>query len=308
MDPLIIVGVTLVALVLALIAGAAMYDASSRRQQIVLASTGDQSAGLLVRWRRRANQYLRTTRRGLRLDQRLAGASVALGPADFVALVTGGSLLVAVISQPLLGYLGAAVMAFGTAFLADRWLIRQQRRRAERFIVQLPELARVLGNAASAGLALRSGIDMVAREMGAPASEEFAEVSRRLSLGTPLEDALRDLANRLPSPELAVLVKTIVVQARAGGGLVTALTSIANTLDDRRELNRELKTTITGAVFIGWLVVAIAMGSVLIMNLITPGALDMLVQTLPGQVVLLISGGLFVLGHLVINRITRIEV
>ena len=166
----------------------------------------------------------------------------------------------------------------------------------------------MLGNAASAGLALRNGIEMVSREMDAPAAEEFGEVSRRLSLGTPLEDALRDLAQRLPSPELAVLVKTIVVQAKAGGGLVTALTSIANTLEDRRELQRELKTTTTGAVFIGWLVVGIAMGSVLIMNLITPGALDAMVQTVPGQIVLIVAGSLFVLGHVIINRITRIEV
>jgi tight adherence protein B len=307
-DALTLVVMTLVALVLLLIAGAAMYDATSRRTEIVLASTGDQTGSLFARWRRRANHLVRSTVRGTRLDQRLAGASLNLGPADFIGLVASGALLVGLVSQPLMGYLGSVVIMFGVAFLADRWLVRQQRRRAERFIVQLPELARVLGNAANAGLALRSGIDLVAREMNAPASEEFAEVGRRLSLGTPLEDALRDLTRRLPSPELSVLVKTIVVQSRAGGALVSALTSIANTLDERRELNRELKTTTTGAVFIGWLVVAIALGSVLVMNLISPGALDILVQTLPGQVVLVVSGALFVTGHLLINRITRIEI
>ena len=54
-------------------------------------------------------------------------------------------------------------------------------------------------------------------------------------------------------------------------------------------------------------VVGIAMGSVLIMNLITPGALDAMVQTVPGQIVLIVAGSLFVLGHVIINRITRIE-
>lgn len=121
-DPLAIIGATLVVLVLLLVAAAAVYDSGSRRQQIVLASTGDQDTSRLIRLRRRANQYLRTTRRGLSLDQRLAGASVALGPADFILLVAGGTLLVGLICQPLLGYLGAAVIMFGTAFLADRWL------------------------------------------------------------------------------------------------------------------------------------------------------------------------------------------
>ncbi|MEA4943971.1 MAG: type II secretion system F family protein [Propionicimonas sp.] len=307
MAPLIVLGFTAVVLVLGLVAFAALYGAFSRNQEIVLASTGDRHQGLAARARRRANQAVRATAAGRRLDLRLAGASLSLGPADFLTLVVAGALLVGLVSQPLVGYVGAIVLMIGVGVLAERWLEHQQRKRAERFVAQLPELARVLGNAAGAGLALRSGIDLVVRELEAPASEEFAEVARRLGLGTPLEDALRDLAQRLPSPELSVLVKTIVVQSRAGGALISALSSIAETLEERRELNRELKTAVTGAVFVGWLVVLIALGSVLMMNLIMPGALDKLIQTLPGQIVLVVSGALFVLGHLLIRRITRIE-
>ena len=112
MDPLAIIGATLVVLVLLLVAAAAVYDSGSRRQQIVLASTGDQDTSRLLRLRRRANQYLRTTRRGLSLDQRLAGASVALGPADFILLVAGGTL------PPLRVAAGALLTVGGLAVLA----------------------------------------------------------------------------------------------------------------------------------------------------------------------------------------------
>lgn len=308
MGPLAILAVTAVALILALVAAAALYGAFSRTQAITLASTGDPNQSRPARLRRRLNQLVRATAAGRRLDLRLAGASLSLGAADYLVLVTAAALIVGFVSQPLVGYVAAVVLMIGVGLIADRWLSHQQRRRADRFVAQLPELARVLGNAANAGLALRSGIDLVAREMEAPASEEFAEVARRLSLGTPLEDTLRDLAERVPSPELSVLVKTIVVQSRAGGALVSALSSISVTLEERRELNREIKTTVTGAVFVGWLVVVIALAAVVMMNLIAPGALDRLIQTLMGQIILAVSGGLFVLGHLLIRRITRIEV
>ena len=306
--PLVLTVMLLVALIMGLLALSAVYDAASRTREIAIASVGDTNDSVYLKLRRRANAWLRGTKRGRKLSMRLAGAVVPLGPADFVGIVLGGGIVLGLIARPFLGYVAAAVVVFVVAFGADRWLDYRQKQRSDRFLAQLPELARVLGNAASAGLALRSGIDMVVNEMEDPAREEFAEVSRRLGLGTPLDDALRDLAQRLPSPELTVLVKTIVIQSRTGGALVTALNNIAETLEDRREVAREVKTSMAGAVFTGYLVVGIGVASVIFMNAISPGALDKMTQTLPGQIVLVVAFGLFALGQFMINRLTRIEV
>lgn len=306
MNASVLIVLTLVSLALLLVAIVTLYDASARKQEIAKAVLGDDRDSVLSQARRAANQRARATKWGRKLAMRLGGATINLGPADFVGIVAVIAVSAGLISRGLLGWVGAAVLMVGVAVAADRWLDRQQRKRADRFIAQLPELARVLGNSASAGLALRSSVDIVAREMEAPASEEFVEVSRRLALGTPLEDALGDLALRLPSAELSVLVKTIVVQNRAGGALVTALTSIAETLDDRRQLNREVKTVMAGAVFTGYLVIAIAVGAVVLVNAVSPGALDALVQTLPGQAVLVVAVALFLLGHVLIRRLTRV--
>jgi tight adherence protein B len=303
-----VVVVSAVALVLVLLAVLALYDAHAHQRAIVDAVADDKGDGWFVRLRRAANLRARSTGWGRRLDSRLAGATVALGPADFIFAVAAAALLVGLASRGLVGWVGAVILMALVVLAAERWLSWQQQKRAERFLAQLPELARVLGNAASAGLAVRSGVDIVVREMDAPACEEFAEVSRRLALGTSLEDALNDLASRLPSPDISVLVKTIVVQNRAGGALVTALATIAETLDDRRELARELRTAVAGAVFSGYVVMAIAAGAVVLTNMMSPGALDRLVQTLPGQIVLVVSLGLFAVGQLLIRRITKVEV
>lgn len=46
----------------------------------------------------------------------------------------------------------------------------------------------------------------------------------------------------MPSRELNVLVRTIVIQAKAGGALVSALQDIAIALEDRKQLHREVHT------------------------------------------------------------------
>jgi tight adherence protein B len=307
-SPPVIAGVLFVTLVVLVLGLAALRDSYQRERVIRESAAGVYQSDQVSRWRRRLNARVRRTQWGHRLDRQLAGATLALGPGDFAVLVAAAALLLAVISRPLLGNIGAVVLAAAVVVVAGRWLDRRRRRRVEAFVAQLPDLARVLSNAASAGLALRTAIDLAAREMPEPASVEFAEVSRQLALGQSLDDALEDLRERLPSRELAVLIQTLVIQSRAGGALVSALVNIAATLDSRKELRREIRTAVSGALFGGYTVVGIGVGSVLVMNLITPGALDRLSQTLPGQLVIAVSGALFVLGFVLIRKITDIEI
>ena len=66
--------------------------------------------------------------------------------------------------------------------------------------------------------ARRSG--MAAEELEAPAGEELAKVADQLAVGDSIDDALGELAERLPSRELVVLVTTLVLSNRAGGPVV----------------------------------------------------------------------------------------
>jgi tight adherence protein B len=169
-------------------------------------------------------------------------------------------------------------------------------------------VARVLSNAASAGLAMRRAVSMVADEVDEPAGQEFGTVEEQLSLGVPLEQALEDLDRRLPSRELRVLVQTLVIQSRAGGALVSALANIAATLEQRKELRREVRTAVSGALFSGYIVTGLGIASVFVMNLITPGALDLLAQSALGRIVLLAASAFFLLGFLLIRRLTNVEI
>jgi tight adherence protein B len=174
-------------------------------------------------------------------------------------------------------------------------------------VAQLPELARVLSNAASAGLAIRSAVEMAALELDDPAGSELRRVSEELRVGQPIDLALANLEERMPSREVGVLVGTLVIQHRAGGSLVTSLREMSHTLDARQELRREVRTIMAGAVFTSYVVIVMGLGSLLMLNSINPGILDKMTSRPVGQAALGLAAALYSVGFLLIRRTTRIE-
>ncbi len=251
---------------------------------------------------------LRRTEPGRRLTRRLTAAGVRISASVFLLLMAAG-VVVAVLFisswiAPLFGVAAAAaviLMFFG-------YLNRREEKRKEEFIAQLPELARVLSNATNAGLVLRTAVEIAADELADPAGAELKRTADALKLGQPVEEALRDLGERLPSRELAVLVSTLVVSARAGGSLVTALRTIADTLEERKEVRREVKTIMGEAVVSNWAIGAMGLGSLVLVNIIQPGALRAMSENTIGQVMLGLSALLFVASIFIIRRITRIDI
>ncbi|MGL4173863.1 MAG: type II secretion system F family protein [Actinomycetota bacterium] len=304
---ILMVVLTVFVLALAVAAVAVLVDAANRQSAIQELTRGS-SRSRMRRIQHRIGLRFRRTGFGRRLADQLAGADIAFDPIECVVAVSVAAVTVLVFTQGLLGWLGSLICATAVVYGSHRWLERRRRQRVEAFVVQLPEVARVLANAASAGLALRRGIRMVADELPDPAHREFATASSQMDIVVPWEEALAELDRRLPSRELRVLLRTLVIQSRAGGALVSALVSIASTLEQRRELRREVRTAVAGAMFSGYLVAGLGVCSVIVMNLISPGALDALAGSGIGRLVLLVAAGFFVIGFAVIRRLTMVEV
>ncbi|WP_067476968.1 type II secretion system F family protein [Actinomadura hibisca] len=256
----------------------------------------------------RLDTVLRRTALGKALARRLAASGVRMRVSTLVVLMAAGAgaaiFLIGKWIAPLFGIVAAA----GVVTLFLTFLRRREERRRDDFIAQLPELARVLSNATSAGLAMRTAIEIAADELADPAGEELKRTADALRLGQPLDDALRDLSERLPSRELGVLVSTLVVSARAGGSLVTALRTIAATLEERKEIRREVKTIMGESVVTNYGVIVLSLAGVALVNVIQPGALRTMSERLPGQIVLGVALTLFVGSMLIVRRITKIDV
>ncbi|MBI0381735.1 type II secretion system F family protein, partial [Streptomyces albiflaviniger] len=184
----------------------------------------------------------------------------------------------------------------------------QRQKRIERFINQLPELSRILANATQAGLALRTALGMAADEMEAPAGEELAKVAAKLAVGHSIDDALEELAERLPSRELVVLVTTLVLSNRAGGTVVSSLRNLTQTLEERKETRREVRTQLSQVTVTAYVVPLLGIGTLLLMNRISAGSLDRMTSSFWGQAAVVVAFCLYGIGFFLIRRMSKIDV
>ncbi|MFJ2724841.1 type II secretion system F family protein [Streptomyces collinus] len=303
-------GVALLTCVLAVV-GVHVY-ASGRAQRAALidrlSHTGAVPGGGRRRRFRDLDRRLRRTALGRKLELRLAATGLDVTPGEFsvymlaavAALWLIGQATLAPFFGPLAGLLGI--------WESVQFLNWQRQKRIERFINQLPELARILANATQAGLALRTAIGMAAEELEAPAGEELAKVADQLAIGHSMDDALGELADRLPSRELVVLVTTLVLSNRAGGQVVSALRNLTETLEERKETRREIRTQLSQVTMTSYAVPVLGIGALFLMNGVKDGALERMTGSPVGQVCVVIAFALYAVGFVLIRRMSRIDV
>ncbi|MFF8725232.1 type II secretion system F family protein [Streptomyces sp. NPDC015171] len=303
-------GVALLTCVLA-VAGVQSY-ASGRAQRAALvdrlAHTGASPATGRRRRLRTLDRRLRRTRLGRWLELRLAATGLDVTPGEFFAGMLAAVAALWLIGQATLAPFFGPLAGLLGIWAAVQFLNWQRQKRIERFINQLPELARILANATQAGLALRTAIGMAAEELEAPAGEELAKVADQLAIGHSLDDALGELARRLPSRELVVLVTTLVLSNRAGGQVVSALRNLTETLEERKETRREIRTQLSQVTMTSYAVPVLGVGALFLMNGVKDGALDRMTGSPVGQACVIIAFAMYAVGFVLIRRMSRIDV
>ncbi|MHC8561880.1 type II secretion system F family protein [Streptomyces albidoflavus] len=302
-------GAALLGLLLA-VAGIDVYASGRAQRQALVDRLSATAAPPAGRGRRFTgiDRRVRRTRLGRDLSLRLSatGLDVTVGEFTVYALATTAALwlIASAALAPFFGPIAALAAAWGAVVFLN-W---QRQKRIEAFINQLPDVARLLANATAAGLALRTALAMAAEELEAPAGEELSRVADQLALGRSVDAALGELAERLPSRELVVLVTTLVLSNQAGGTVVSSLRNLTATLEERKETRREVRTMLSEVHATALTVPALGLGSLLLINSQNEGALARVTGSALGQILILIALGLYAVGFLVIRRLGKIEV
>lgn len=258
--------------------------------------------------RYRLDARLRRIRLGVELADQVSRAGANLSAFDLLSLYVGAALLGLLLFNALAPVLVAPVGAYVGYVSVRAWLERKRRARLEEFVAQLPELARTLSNATSAGRSLLSALQLAADDLTDPAGTELRLVSEQLRIGASVDVALETLRDRLPSRELAVLVSTLVIQQRTGGDVVRALRDMADTLEARKDLRREVKTIVSGAVQTGYVTGAMGLGLVLLVDRSQGGMIDQMAREPMGVAALAVAGSLYAAAYLAARRMTDIDV
>jgi tight adherence protein B len=245
---------------------------------------------------------------GEKLAQALIRADVPLTAAEFalVMLLFGavGFFAGSWRLNAMIGVFVGLVCAVGPLVYLK---ISEGRRRAA-FINQLPDLLTLLVGSLRAGYGLAQAIELVAREVPAPACKEFARVVRATGLGLPLQRALAGMAERIDSDDLDLVVTAINVQYEMGGNLSTVLETISDTIRERVRVLREVRVLTAQQRLTGTILAMLPIGLAVIMSFIRPGYFDPFFEPGWPQFMPLIAIGQMFVGFILIQKIVNIKV
>ena len=129
----------------------------------------------------------------------------------------------------------------GAYFLVNLWIKMKTRKRLDQFTTQLEMALRLISSGVRIGLGLRQALAMVIEEMPNPAKYEYMRVIGQTNIGVSVYDALDNLAKRMPSNETMMMSRAMRIQSQTGGDLGKILEHLANTIKERRRIQRKIR-------------------------------------------------------------------
>jgi tight adherence protein B len=133
---------------------------------------------------------------------------------------------------------GTGLAGFCFPFL---WVIRKGRQRLKAFEDQFPDSLEFISRSMRAGHAFSVSLEMIHREFAEPLAGEFRRTFDEQNLGLPLENALQNLAKRVPLLEVHFFVSAVLLQKRTGGNLSELLDKLAHIIRERFKLRGRIK-------------------------------------------------------------------
>lgn len=245
---------------------------------------------------------------GAKLRTMLLRADVPMSAGELTALLLALSAVAFALGAWRAGPLVGLVTALLPTVFTVLYLKQRQQKRRNAFTTQLPDVLTLLVGSLRAGYGLSQAIELVAREVPAPASKEFQRVIRAMSLGLPMQKALEGMAERVESDDLDLVVTAISVQYEMGGNLSSVLENISDTIRQRVRVLREVmvltaQQRMTGNILAGMpILLAIAF------SIIRPGYFDPFFAPGWPRLLPLAAGVMMAIGFMIIRKIVDIKV
>lgn len=218
------------------------------------------------------NQKLKFLRFGLR------GTLIARLQMGAVATCLGAAVFQ---TRPLL-----VVMLPLIVFLPNVVLIKRVALRIAALEEQIESWLNAIANALKASPSLGEAVAASASLVGAPMSQEVDVVMKEYELGTPLDRALDNFANRMSSRTLGGCVLALKVARRSGGNLPEMLESAATALREMARLEGVVRTKTAEGKAQAFVIGMIPAPMALLINWLEPTYLNPLFETFYGHLVL----------------------
>jgi tight adherence protein C len=166
----------------------------------------------------------KTTVDGVSTRLLAAGLGRTISPTTFLAfksaLALGGLVFGALFGGAVAGpggVLFAAIALAGVGFIAPDFVVSSKARsRKDRIRAELPDALDLMAVSVEAGLGFDGAISKLTEHMHGPLADEFALTLSEIRIGETRQTALKKLAERTGTPELASFVRSIIQADQLG--------------------------------------------------------------------------------------------
>jgi tight adherence protein B len=243
-----------------------------------------------------------------RVHRLLERADVPLRTVEFLYISAGAGFLLgfvaAVSAMSSFAILGAMV-AGSLGPLGYVWF--KARRRLQAIDDQLPDLLITIAASLKAGHSFRQALQAVVDEGTPPASSEFKRVLTETSLGRPMDDALREMTDRVGSKNLDFVITAVTIQRQVGGSLAGIFDMVADAVRQRQQFARKIRSLTAMGRMSAYVLIGLPFfiaGSITLLN---PEYMDPLYHTSTGHTLIIGMVVMMVFGSLILKKIVSFK-
>jgi tight adherence protein B len=225
-----------------------------------------------------------------------------------VALTTAGASLALIVVlmafSPVLALIGL-VAPLVVARSAIRWKLKRLR---DEFADQLPAALQVLASALRVGHSFSGAVGVVVENTVEPSRSELRRVVQDDQLGVPPEVAIRRMAERMANRDLEQVALLAELQRTAGGNSAEVLDTVVETIRQRGELRRLVRSLTAQGRMARWILTGLPIGMTAFLWFMHPDIMSAFFSSGAGQFALLVAVAMVAMGSLLIQKIVDIEV
>ena len=231
----------------------------------------------------------------------------SVGRLFLMMLLAGAIAMVALFRVPWITPLMAIALSFGAFFVPYFRVLKMRQKRLDQFEQGFPDALESLGRALKAGHPLAAGMEVVANEALPPISTELRRTLDEWKLGRTWDQALENLAERVPLVNMRIFVAAVRLQNRTGGRLTEVLGKLSETIREANSLEGEIRAISAHGRMTGTILTLLPVGITGMMLWVNPTYFDVLIYHPYGKTMIFSALGALVAAHFVIRRILDIK-